>query len=226
MAQRAPLRAAPRTVLGKKVKRLRADGILPANVYGRGLTSTPIQLDAREFLRTIKDAGVRSMFDLTIDGEKEPRLVLIRGLHREAGMGDPIHVDFFQVDLQRPLQTSVAINLVGTAPAVADHGGTLLQMLETLPVRCLPLDIPSAIEADVSVLKSFDATITVGDLEIPPSVEVLLDDAVAVATVNPPRLRLVSEEEEEEAAAEAEEAEKGEEAAPAEETADGSGDEE
>lgn len=222
MAQRATLKAAPRAVLGKKVKRLRAAGILPANIYGRGLASIPIQLDAREFLRIIKDAGVRSMFDLTIDGEKEPRLVLIRGLDREAGMGDPIHVDFFQVDLQRPLQTSVMINLVGTAPAVTDHGGTLLQMLETLPVRCLPLDIPAAIEADVSVLTSFDVTITVADLPIPPGVEVLLDGSVAVATVNPPRLRLVSEEEEE---AEAEEAlEEG--APPAEASADGGGDEE
>lgn len=221
MAQRATLQAAHRTVLGKKVKRLRADGILPANVYGRGLESMAVQLDAREFLRTIKEAGVRSMFDLTIDGEPEPRLVLIRGLDRQAGMGDPIHVDFFQVDLQRPLQTSVAIHLVGSSSAVTDQGGTLLQMLETIPVRCLPLDIPAAVEADVSVLTSFDVTITVGDLDIPPGVEVLLDDAVAVATVNPPRLRLVGEEEEE--AAEAEETAAGEEAAEAEEAAGADG---
>src|SRR5690606_36961274 len=115
--------ATSRDVFGKKVKRLRREGLLPGNVYGRGIESTPVQMDTLEFLRTVRSAGVRSMYDLTIEGEGSPRLVLIRALDRRGGTGNPLHVDFFQVDLERPLTTAVPIVLAGTAPAVKDLGG-------------------------------------------------------------------------------------------------------
>ncbi len=194
MATRATLTAAPRSILGKQVKRLRQQGLLPANVYGRGLESLAIQLDAREFLRTVRAAGVRSMFELKVEGEPQPRFVLIRALQREGGTGDPIHVDFYQVDLNRPILTSVPLRVVGEAPAVRDLAGTLLVALETVTVRCRPLDLPEAIEVDVSKLASFDATITVGDLAAPPGVEIVTDPSTLVATVSPPRLRLRGDE--------------------------------
>lgn len=209
MQTRTALAAAPRTVLGKRVKLLRAEGILPGNVYGRGFDSVAVQVPSREFVRSVRAAGIRSMFELTIDGEKEPRLVLIRGLDRHLGMGDPIHVDFFQVDLERRLQTSVPILLIGQSAAVVDLGGTLLHGVESLLVRCLPLDIPETIEVDVSILEDFDSSVTVGDLELPESVEVLLDDSVMVATVNAPRLATEDELEEGEEGEEGIEGEEG-----------------
>ncbi len=190
MAERRTLSATPRTVLGKKVRRLRREGLLPANVYGRGLDSTAIQLDGRAFRRVIRQAGVRSMFELAIEGEGEPRHVLVRGLDREGGTGDPIHVDFYQVDLGRPIQTTVAIHLTGVAPAVDDLGGTLLQNLETVAIRCLPLDIPDAIELDVSALTDFETSLTVGDLRVPERVEVLSAPDIGIATVDAPRLQI------------------------------------
>jgi large subunit ribosomal protein L25 len=212
MQTRTALTAETRTILGKRVKRLRAEGILPGNVYGRGFDSIPIQVPSREFVRSVRSAGVRSMFELTIDGESQPRLVLIRGLDRHLGMGDPIHVDFFQVDLERRLQTSVPIVLVGQSAAVTDLGGTLLHGVESLLVRCLPLDIPETIEVDVAILADFESSVSVGDLELPENVEVLLDASVMVATVNAPRL--ATEEE-------LEEGEEGEEGAEVEEGAEG-----
>lgn len=190
MAERRTLSASPRTVLGKKVRRLRREGLLPANVYGRGIASTAIQLEGRAFRRVIRQAGVRSMFELAIEGEGEPRHVLVRGLDREGGTGDPIHVDFYQVDLERPIQTTIAIRLVGVAPAVADFGGTLLQNLETVSIRCLPLDIPDAVELDVSALADFDTSLTVGDLKAPERVEVLSAPDIGIATVDAPRLQI------------------------------------
>lgn len=190
MAERRTLSASPRTVLGKKVRRLRREGLLPANVYGRGIESTAIQLDGRAFRRVIRQAGVRSMFELAIEGEGEPRHVLVRGLDREGGTGDPIHVDFYQVDLERPIQTTIAIRLVGVAPAVADLGGTLLQNLETVSIRCLPLDIPDAVELDVGALADFDTSLTVGDLRVPDRVEVLSAPDIGIATVDAPRLQI------------------------------------
>ena len=195
MPDRLTLSASNRTVLGKKVKRLRRDGVLPANVYGRGIDSTAIQLDGRDFRRAIRQAGIRSMFELAIDGEAESRHVLVRGLDREGGTGDPIHVDFYQVDLNHPIQTTTAIRLTGIAPAVMDLGGTLLQNLETVSIRCLPLDIPEAIELDVSSLVSFELSLNVGDLNVPEGVEVLAASDIGVATVDAPRLTIEGEEE-------------------------------
>lgn len=190
MAERAVISAAPRTVLGKKVKTLRKAGILPGNVYGNGIASTALQMDLREFVRHVRAAGIRSMFELKVEGEAEPRYVILRGLTRQGGMGDPMHVDFYQVDLRVPIQTTATLRLVGEAPAVRDLAGTLLQNLETVGIRCLPLSIPEALEVDVSVLKSFDMSITVADLVVPEGVEFLTDPSVVIATVNPPRIRL------------------------------------
>ncbi len=224
MQTRTALSAAPRTILGKRVKLLRAEGILPGNVYGRGFESVAIQVTSRDFVRSVRAAGIRSMFELNIEGENEPRLVLIRGLSRHLGMGDPIHVDFFQVDLERRLQTSVPIQLIGRSVAVTDLGGTLLHGVESLLVRCLPLDIPEAIEIDISILGDFESSVTVGDLDLPESVEILLDASVMVATVNAPRLAAdgAEEGEEEDEGVAGEEAAKSEQAS-AEESSSGQG---
>ena len=192
MAERAVIQAAPRTVLGKKVKQLRLKGVLPANVYGRAVDSQALELDAREFARNVKATGLRSMFELAIAGEAAPRYVIIRGLTRKGGTGDFSHVDFFQVDPSRPITANVPIRLVGESPAVRDLAGTLLPSLDLVSVRCLPLAIPGAIEVDIAPLKSFEVSLTVGDVHAPEGVEILTDPAVIVATVNPPRIRLVT----------------------------------
>lgn len=209
MPDQLTLAAKSRTVLGKKVKNLRREGVLPANVYGRGVESRAIQLDGRDFRRAISQAGIRSMFQLSIEGEKESRHVLVRGLDREGGTGDPIHVDFYQVDLNRPIQTTTAIRLIGIPPAVTDLGGTLLQNLETVAIRCLPLDIPEAIELDVSSIENFELSLSVGDLDVPEGVEVLAASDIGVATVDAPRLTIEGEGEEGEEL-EGEEGEEGE----------------
>ncbi|MEJ5221915.1 MAG: hypothetical protein WHT63_07915, partial [Tepidiforma sp.] len=95
------IEAAPRTVLGKQVRHLRREGRLPANVYGKAIASRAIEIDAREFARTIKSAGLRAMIELKVEGETAPRYVILRGIARAHGTGEPIHVDFFQVDPER-----------------------------------------------------------------------------------------------------------------------------
>ena len=190
MAERLVIAAAPRTVTGKAVAKLRREGILPANVYGRGLDSRSIEIDVREFGRNVKAAGLRGMFELKVTGETDPRYVIIRGMMRKGGTGDPIHVDFFQVDPSKPIQANVPVRLVGEAPAVRDLAGTLLQSLDQVSIRCLPLAIPDAIEADAGILKGFDVTLTVADIVAPEGIEILTDPGINIAVVNPPRVRL------------------------------------
>lgn len=189
MAERVTIKAAPRTVLGKQVKQLRRQGRLPGNVYGRGLESQAVDVDAREFSRTIKSAGLRAMIELDVDGEKSPRYVILRRIERFGGTGDPIHVDFFQVDPNKPIQANVPLRFVGEAPAVRDLAGTLLPSLDVVSVRCLPLAIPDSIAVDIAPLKGFDVSLTVGDIETPDGVEILTDPSIVIATVNPPRIR-------------------------------------
>lgn len=190
MADRAVIQASPRTVLGKKVKQLRRTGVLPANVYGRAIPSQALQIDAREFSRNIKATGLRSMFELNIAGEPAPRYVIIRGMTRKGGTGEPIHLDFFQVDPTRPIIANVPIHLIGESPAVRDLAGTLLPSLDIVSVRCLPLAIPTNLEVDISPLKNFELTLTVADIVPPDGVEVLTDPAIVIATINPPRIRV------------------------------------
>lgn len=190
MADRAVIQASPRTVLGKKVKQLRRNGLLPANVYGRAIPSQALEIDAREFSRNIKATGLRSMFELNIAGEPAPRYVIIRGMTRKGGTGEPIHLDFFQVDPNRPIIANVPIHLVGESPAVRDLAGTLLHSLDVVSVRCLPLAIPTNLEVDIAPLKGFDITLTVADIAAPEGVEILTDPGIVIATVNPPRIRL------------------------------------
>lgn len=190
MAERAVIQASPRTVLGKKVKQLRRNGVLPANVYGRAIPSQALEIDAREFSRNIKATGLRSMFELNIAGEPAPRYVIIRGMTRKGGTGEPIHLDFFQVDPTRPIVANVPIHLVGESPAVRDLAGTLLPSLDIVSVRCLPLAIPTNLDVDITLLKNFDIHLSVADIVAPDGVEILTDPAIVIATVNPPRIRV------------------------------------
>jgi large subunit ribosomal protein L25 len=188
MADRVVIEAAPRSVLGKKVKILRREGRLPANIFGRGVASTAVEVNAKEFGHTIKSTGLRHMYELRVAGEKSARYVIIRGLSRKGGTGDPIHVDFLQVDPERPITANVPLKVVGEAPAVKDLAGTLHQFVDTVSIRCKPLAIPEAIEADAGVLKSFTSTITIGSIKPPAGIELLSDPSQVVAAVEPPRL--------------------------------------
>ena len=190
MAERATIAAAPRTVLGKKVATLRREGRLPGNVFGKGLPSLAIELDAREFGRTIKASGVRSLYDLAINGESTPRPVVLRAVTRKGGTGDPIHVDFYQVDTTKPIFATVPLRLTGEAPAVRDLAGVLVQSLDVIHIRCFPLAIPEFIEVAASKLVGFDVSVIVGDAVLPPGVELVTDAAVVVASVAAPRIRL------------------------------------
>ncbi len=190
MADRVVIAAKPRVVIGKKVALLRRAGILPANVFGKGLESVALELDARDFGRTVKGANVRHLFDLQVEGEPKPRPVVIRAMMRKGGTGEPTHIDFYQVDITRPINATVPLVLTGTAPAVHDLAGVLFQALDTIHIRCLPLAIPEAIYADAGKLVSFDVTVTVADVVPVPDVELLPDPSVVIASVAPPRIRV------------------------------------
>ncbi len=206
MSTRPELQAHRRQITGKAVARLRRAGQLPAVLYGHGHASESLQLDAREF-DVLRRRGVRNtLLDLKVDGERA-QPVMVYGLQEHPVTRRPLHVDFFLVKMTEEMTADVPVAMVGESIAVEKLGGTLLHLLDTIKVRALPADVPSALELDVSPLESFEAMLHVGDLRVPERVTVITDGDEPLARVQPPRVEEVPvveavEEAVEEAAAE------------------------
>jgi len=187
------LSARPRTVLGKKVKRLRREGIVPANIYGHNVTSTAIEAPHQELRRVIGNAGHTGLVRINLDGERAPRTTVIRSIQRKFTTGDVIHVDFQEVSLTEKMTVRVPVMLIGTAP-VSDLGGLVVQVLDNVEVECLPGDIPSHFEADISGMIEMTSQVQARDLPLPENVTLLSDDTLLIASVT-----IETQEEEEEA---------------------------
>ena len=181
------LNATLRTLRGKKVRALRRQGLVPANVYGRGVESLPLQFELRDLRDVLLQAGLTTVVDLQIsdaggrdDGRSHP--VLIETVQRNPANGHVLHVDFRQVDLNRPVRASVQIVLQGEAPAAA-QGAVVVQALDTLEVEALPRSLPQEIVVDISTLVDTTSQIAVGELSLPEGVEAQADPATIVVSV-------------------------------------------
>jgi large subunit ribosomal protein L25 len=202
------LRAARRTVAGKKVRFLRRQGLVPANMYGPGLSSTPLQLPVREVDTLLRRTTTTMLVPLRVDDEP-PRRVLVRGVQRHPVDDRALHVDFYALAMNETLRTAVGLHFVGEAPAVAQFNGTLVHNVDTIDVECLPADLPARIEVDLSGLAELHQAVHVRDLPVPAGVTVLTPDDTAVITVLPPAIEAEAAEVAAEAAAEAPAAEAG-----------------
>jgi len=180
------LKSKKRTLLGKKVKSLRREGIIPAVVYGGKEGSVPIELDLKEFSKIFKTAGETTLIKLLVDSEKFKN-VLVHDISRDSVNEEINHVDFYEVKMDEKITTEVPLIFIGDAPAVVDLGGVLVKAMQELEVRALPSDLPRQIEIDISQLKTFDDNILVKDIKLPKNVEILENLETSVATVNPPR---------------------------------------
>ncbi|MCH7576365.1 MAG: 50S ribosomal protein L25 [Chloroflexi bacterium] len=213
------LKVSPREVLGKQVKAMRREGVIPANVYGHALESVAIQISKDDLVHLLHSAGRNEIVYLRLDGE-EARPTFLRQIQRNPVTDAILHVDFYQISLKEKVRMEVRLVLVGTAPAEQTQGGTLLHGLDRIAVEGLPTEIPSVIEVDVSGLDVIDATIYVHELSVPEEITVLSDPAQVVAKVAPPQVEKEPEEEvEEEVEGEVPEGEvpEGEEGAPKDE---------
>ena len=179
---------ATRSVLGKRSKRLRWDGVLPANVYGRGLDSVAVQLPRREAEALLDEHGLNALIELDVAGEGEQRPVVVRSIQRHPLTRELQHMDFYQVDLTRPIQAMVQVALVGEAPAVHTYQGIVITGADHVSVQALPAAMPAQLELSIESLEELDAQLTVGDLATPPGVEVLTEPDIMLVRVARPRL--------------------------------------
>jgi large subunit ribosomal protein L25 len=212
------LRVTRRTVLGKKVKALRRDGVTPANIYGHKLESLAVQAMTPEVTHALRTSSRNAIFDLTVEGDGGTRPAVVRDIHRDPVTGRILHIDFFQISMTEKMRADVRVVLTGTSPAVSTYGGVLLQTLDSVAVEALPGDIPPQFEIDVSTLTELEQSVHVRDLAFDAEKVTLHSDPdVVLARVATPRLATA----EEEGAAPAEEAAEGAEGAEAAEGGEG-----
>lgn len=185
---RIALKASDREILGKKVKGLRARGILPAHVYGNIKEVEHVSVDADAFAKVFKQAGETGLVDLKI-GEDRNRPVLIKEVDIDPVTDKILHIGFYQVNLKEKVTVPVPIVLIGEGPESVKMGETVvLQTLGEVNVEALPTDLIENIEVNIEPLKEIGDAITVADLNYdrstltvlaePEEVVVKLDNAV------------------------------------------------
>ena len=176
------LEAQPRTAGNKNAaRRVRRDGKIPAVVYGAGKDAVSVAVDPRHVLRILhSETGHNTIFDLTLDHDKTKAMIV--DWQFEPVKGKLLHVDLKRIAMDQKLAVKVPIELKGEAAGVKQQGGILEQMLREVEVECLPADIPSFIEVDVSEL-TFGKVLRVADLPHSGKLKFLTDENQPVAHV-------------------------------------------
>ncbi len=214
---RPTLAAEHRDITGKAVARIRKNGRIPAVVYGHGVDSSNVSLDAHAFDLLRRHTGPNALVDLSVDGAKA-NPVLIHDVQIHPVSRRALHADLFLVRMTEELTVDVPLVSTGESHAVEELNGTLLHPTETVKVKALPDHLPQSIEYSIASLVDFDAAVRVSDLVIPDDVTLLTDPDEIIAKVQAPRVEI------EEVPAEVEgEGEEGEAAEGETPTAEGSG---
>lgn len=177
--------ASTRTVLGKKVKAMRRGGVIPAHIYGRGVSSQAIQVEVAQLRQSMAGYGHNVLISLQVDSGA-PVTALIREVQTDPLTDALLHVDFYAVSMTQKVRIDVPLNLVGVAPAVRDSGGIVVQSLDILEVECLPSDILPQVDVDITTLTKLDQAIFVRDLQLPQSWDLISDSEQMVVKVEPP----------------------------------------
>src|SRR3990167_2841146 len=151
-----------RTTFGKKLKKLRREGSIPANIYGPDFKSQSVSLSFKDFSKVYKVAKETGVVYLKLDSKELP--ILIKNVQRHPVNDQILHTDFRKIDLKQKIQTDVPVNVIGQSEAVTQKGGVLLTQTVTLLVEALPTNIPKQIEVDITSLKEIGQEIKVSDL--------------------------------------------------------------
>jgi len=204
------LNAQVREELGKgNSRRLRAEGFVPAIFYGYETATVALKVDSSELIRVlVREKGETAFIKLGIKSGKSKRvekLSIIKDLQIDTINRKPVHVDFYEIRMDRTLAVDVPVIFSGNPIGVEEGGGELQQIKRALKVSGLPSDLPESIEIDISSLSIGDS-VKVKDVAIKDGVQILDLDDVAVVSVVPTRVILVEEESGEEEGEVAEEA--------------------
>lgn len=165
--KRFELEVSKREITGKKVRFLRRQGITPGNIYGHGVDSTPVKIDAKSLKHLLTHAGKTDLISLKIDDSKAPVMVLVRDVQKNPLTDELFHVDFYQVKMTEKIKADVPLVFVGEAPVLEKIKNiSILHLVDSLHIEALPDHLPHSLEVDLSRLEEIDSTIHVKDIHL------------------------------------------------------------
>ena len=187
------LRAETRNVFGKKTKRLRRSGLVPATLYGPRIEAISLQVPERDLRLVVDRAGMNQLITLWIDQADKPRMTLAREVQRDLITRSLIHVDLYEVVMTERITADTPLVLVGESPGVVGKAGLVVRGLNSVEVQGLPGQLPESIEVDVSVLEEKDQAILVQDLVVDDAIEILPNPDEVVVKLLPLREVVIEE---------------------------------
>lgn len=174
------LKVGKRNIFGKKLKQAKEEGKLPAVLYGKGKLSQPLFVDLNEFKKIKRQTEESTIIRLVGESPEISADVLIYETAVEPMRGNFIHVDFYALDVDKPITANVLINFEGVSSAVKELGGILVKVLHEIELEALPKNFPHEITVDLSLLKNIGDKIVIKDIQIP-NVKILAhDDQIVV----------------------------------------------
>lgn len=175
MGDKVTLNVNERTVRGKKVASLRKEGLVPAVVYGPGMEPLAVQVEGVAVEKAYATAGKHAPVHLTIGSKK--KIAMIKDVETSPLKRRITHVSFHAVKMNDPVVAEVPIRLVGEGESEAEKAGlVVLQALDKIEVKALPMDLPEAVEVSVAELKEAGEKVTLGDATLPEGVEFVEHD--------------------------------------------------
>ena len=190
-----------RTILGKKIKTLRQQGLIPAELYGHNFENLHLSVPAKEFSRLFKEAGESTIIKLKIknqkskieDKENDKLNVLVHDIQKNSLTDEITHIDFYRVRMDEKITAMIPLKFIGEAPAVKEKGGLLVKIAEEIKVESLPADLPHKIEIDLKPLADIGVSIHIKDIKLPKGVKILIDQETVIVTVIEPVVEEVKE---------------------------------
>ena len=174
MGDKITLKIEAREVHGKKLGQIRKEGLVPGVVYGAGIDAISVQAIESDVLKVVKKAGQHTPVQLV---GKKRRIAMIKNVDRDPVKNTIRHISFHAVRADEPVEAEVPIRLVGEGESVAERGGlVILQALEKIEVKALPLELPEALEVSILDLAEAGDRVTVADIKVPADVEIVDND--------------------------------------------------
>jgi large subunit ribosomal protein L25 len=183
------IEANKREELGKKARKVRAQGLIPAVIYGKKLKATAVSIPTKEFEKKVlgSEAGRNLIFNIKVkdDGKAKSVPVITQSIQRNNLSDKIVHLDFLNIAMDEAIKARVPVELIGVPTGVKDDGGVLVHGLREIEIKCLPGDIPDKYEVDVTGL-AINTALHVSDLRVDKKIEILSDKNEMVAQVSPP----------------------------------------
>lgn len=154
-----------REVLGSKMGQLRAQGLVPGNIYGKGLESVAVQIKSKDLEKTLHEVGESALVSVNFEGEKDSFPILFKNPTYDPLLGNLQHIEMYKVNMKEKISTMVPLVLVGEAPAVK-QGLLIMEIVNEIEVECLPNDLPEKIEVRIDTLEKVDDMVTVEQLKV------------------------------------------------------------